>query len=206
MAAKEDGTSLQASVTDNKVYLDTEDQRQYDESRKFIEANPQYESTSENNNRLLDYLENHNMRLTAITLQSAYDHIFNGAPEPKVMTPAVLFKNVEPLKFEPISPINAEQWDEDPEYDALMKEGIWAGDVKPGLKTVAGAIKNDDNESFKEIAQQLALMAIMEQQKFLNAKAEQESWKKPVAKMPEAWYSNEVVELNSGRRIKDDTD
>jgi len=224
MAAKEDGTSLQASVTDNKVYLDPEDQRQYDESRKFIERNPQYQATADNGEMMIDWLELRNVNLTAESLQQAYECLFNGAPEPKVMSPTEFFKKVEPLtslpsmlKFEPISSTNSEWWGEDlpeavpdPNYDALMKKGVWAGDVKPGLKTVAGALKGDGQKPDFDLANQMAMMLIKEQQKLMDAKAEQlaeqESWKKPVAKMPEAWYSNEVVELNSGRRIKNEDD
>jgi hypothetical protein len=169
--------SLEVAVTKNNVYLDQESQRQYDESRKFIEHNPQYEATDENNTKMVDWLELRNSKLTAESLQRAYECLFNGEPEPEVMTPKTFFSKVEPL-IEPLS----------------------------NNPITFGKLKGVD---ISEIAQTLGMMALIEEQKFLNsqaaqaAKVEQKAMKNIVAPMPTSWYS-EIVELNTDRRIKDD--
>ena len=191
-----------------------------DESRKFIINNPLYEPTPDNNEKILDFLILRNWRLTTDNLQRAYDVIFKGLPEPKVMTPEAFFEKVKPLQSLP------EEVKQEINYLKLLAEGKYAGDLNstpllwpesqsdqdlPKPKhTVAGALTGNDGGSSIGTAEykiQETLLALAKLNKqYVAAKQEEKEFKKNVAPMPVSWYASETVELNTERRIKDDTD
>jgi hypothetical protein len=168
---------LEVAVTKNNVYLDEEDQRQYDESRKFIKSCPEYDPSNENNEKMIDWLELRNIRLTAESLRKAYECLFNGEDEPAVMSPKEFFEKVKPLSSLP---------------STLEKKHILESDILADYW---------NGQSIHSIAEKVASLADV----IVQTQKEEKPANKVVAQMPTAWYA-EVVEMHTERRIKDDTD
>ena len=74
-------TSMVTAVTKDKVYLDQESMRQIEAVQEFMTRNPHYPRTEEGQLNLIDWLEARYMKLTASSLQLAYDVIVDGKPE-----------------------------------------------------------------------------------------------------------------------------
>lgn len=168
---------------------DPETIRQYEVAKEFISLHPEFEPTMQNNDKLLDWMEFRDMKMTLEGMEIAYKAVFQGDPEPKVMSPDLFFSKVEPTQYIPKS---------SPQSFIDMgrfKIAAW----KPMGTGLTGAPTDyvDVDVDISELSKQMINLAnewVVEPSSPVV--------EKPVAAMPSSWYSD-VVEIQTTRRIKD---
>jgi hypothetical protein len=165
-----------------------EEKRQHAVATEFIKLHPEYVPTIEHTYKLLDWMELRDMKMTLEGLELAYKAVFCGEPEPKVMSPDLVFKRVKPTQHTVPHVQN---------LDLLA----WKP-VSTGINSAATSLLEeflpvpvDDDDGWNEFT--------VPGTGFSSAPKEAPT-EKTVAPMPTAWYSGDVVELKTKRRIKDD--
>jgi hypothetical protein len=146
-------------------------------------------------------VEARGITMTAEALASAWCQYKGVADpfEPKVMTAEAFHNKVKVMNFAPpqdVEFLNLTAWNP-------MSTGLkGATTVSTRDMSLFESTKNDMSlDEIQDLANDMAQLAA---QGWGDVVAQPEPEKKPVAAMPTSWYAGDVVEINTGRRIKDD--
>jgi hypothetical protein len=198
-------TDHTCTPTDREDCPGCEERRQYEEAKRFLVLCPDFNPKDDALcNQLIDEVEARGITMSAEALASAWCQ-YKGVPdpfEPKVMTAEAIHNKFKAIDFAP------------PQDVQFMDLGDVKWKWKPmstGLKGATTVSTGDMMSLFEstvnsqdwihDLANDMVQLAAQE---WGDAVVPPEPEKKPVAAMPTSWYAGDVVEINTGRRIKDD--